>query len=187
MKNSSNSFKKSLSFILCVVALLLFSLEQAQSEPKGKSENASCKVGIYDSRAIAMAYYRSETFAEYISGQHALLKAAQEEGNESAIHELGEKGKSIQAKAHQQGFGTAPVDEIIRKIRDKLPEISKKADVGLIISKWKIDYLAPNAEYTDITDLMVQPFSPSPETLKVIKDIQKKDPIPLAELKEHEH
>lgn len=57
----------------------------------------------------------------------------------------------------------------------------------LIVSKWKLDFQAPNAEYVDITTLMVQPFSPSTETLKKIQDIQKKEPVPLDELKNHQH
>jgi len=122
-----------------------------------------------------------------MSGLHESMKKAQEEGNESKINELNEKGKDIQAKAHRQGFGNAPVDEVIEQIKDKLPEIAKKTGVDLIVSKWKIDYQSPGTKYVDVTDQMVQPFSPSPETLKVIQDIQKKDPVPLDELQNHEH
>ncbi len=187
MKNATQSLSKSIWFIPVVLTLLLISTQEAKSEADLNAEPPTCKVGIYDSRAVAMAYYRSEFFSRHMSGLHESMKKAQEEGNESKINELNEKGKDIQAKAHRQGFGNAPVDEVIEQIKDKLPEIAKKTGVDLIVSKWKIDYQSPGTKYVDVTDQMVQPFSPSPETLKVIQDIQKKDPVPLDELQNHEH
>jgi len=74
------------------------------------------------------------------------LKEAQDQGNESKIETLGEKGKAIQSKAHQQGFGNAPIDDIIEQMKDKLPKIAGKAGVDLIVSKWKIDYQSPRAK-----------------------------------------
>lgn len=169
-----------------MIVLVIFSVQWARTGTTSE-DNPGCKFGIFDSRAVAMAYYRSEAFSKYIAEQHSELKKAKEELNESRIKELSEMGPAIQAKAHQQGFGNAPVDDIIKRIEKELPEIAKEAGVDLIISKWEIDYLAPGARCIDITHLMVKPFAPSPETLKVIKDIQKKDPVPLDVLKEHKH
>jgi len=48
-------------------------------------------------------------------------------------------------------------------------------------------YQQSGVEFIDVTDLMVKPFNPDEETLKIIKDLQKKDPVPLEELKNHKH
>ena len=135
-------------------------------------------------------YLRAGAIAQFSSvmkGLHTELKEAKEQGNESKVSELNAKGPALQAKAHQQGFGNAPIDDIIERIEKELPQIAKQAGVDLILSKWNLDFQVPGAKCIDVTDLMVKPFSPTKETLKVIKDVQKQDPVPLEVLKEHKH
>ena len=85
----------------------------------------------------------------------------------------------------KQGFGTWPVDNILERIKEKIPEIAKQAGVDVIVSKWDIVYQRPGVEFVNVTDLMVKPLNPDEATLKIIKEIQKQDPIPLEELKNH--
>ena len=186
MKNTSSLHNKSVWLIPAILVLLTLSIQWAKTGAES-DDNACVKVGIYDSRAIAMAYFRSEEFSNVMKGLHKELQEAQEQGNESRVAELNAQGPALQAKAHQQGFGNAPIDDIIQRIKKELPQIAEKAGVDLIVSKWNLDFQAPGAKFIDVTDLMVKPFSPTKETLKVIKDIQKQDPVPLEVLKEHKH
>ena len=186
MKNTSSLQYKSFWLIPSILVLLTLSIQWAKTETH--TDHTACyKVGIYDSRAVAMAYYRSGEFANVLKDLHAELKEAKKQGNETRVAELNAKGPALQAQAHQQGFGNAPIDEIIQRIEKELPQIAEKAGVGLIISKWNLDYQASDASFVDVTDLMVKPFSPTKETWIVIKDIQKKDPVPLDVLKDHKH
>ena len=177
---------KSILLIPSILLLLAFSVQWAKTG--ANSNDTSClKVGIYDSRAVAIAYFRSEIFTKEIQGLQIELKEAKEKGDESKVEELNAKGQAFQTQAHQQGFGNAPINDIIKRFAKELPQIANKAGVDLIVSKWNLDYQTANASFVNVTDLMVEPFSPSKETLKVIKDIQKKDPVPLEVLKEHKH
>jgi hypothetical protein len=84
---------------------------------------------------------------------------------------------------HQQGFGTAPVDNILKHIEHQLPAIAREAGVDVIVSKWQITWQAPGVETVDVTDLMVKPFKPSERTLKTIAELRRHAPIPNEKLK----
>jgi hypothetical protein len=92
-----------------------------------------------------------------------------------------------QALIHRQGFSTWPVDNILDKIREEIPKISIQADVEVIVSKWDLVYQRSGVEFVDVTDLMVEPFDPDEETQRIIKEIQRQDPVPLEELADHRH
>jgi hypothetical protein len=46
-------------------------------------------------------------------------------------------------------------------------------------------YQRSGVEFVDVTDLMVQPFDPSDETLKIVREILKQAPVPPEEPKKH--
>ena len=90
-------------------------------------------------------------------------------------------GKARQTLLHQQGFSTAPVDDIPEHIKDKLPEIAKTAGVSAVVSKWDKDALAKckSAELVDITMPLVNAFHPAERQLKFAIEIQQQTPISL--------
>ena len=146
-----------------------------------------------------MAYYRSDAFRRHVDGLRAEYEKAKAAGDEKRVKELEAESSdptwadsgwpptpAQQELISKQGFGTAPVDNILERIKEKIPEIAKQAGVDVIVSKWDIVYQRPGIDLTDVTDLMVKPFKPDEATLKLIKDIRKMDPIPLEELKGHE-
>jgi hypothetical protein len=46
-------------------------------------------------------------------------------------------------------------------------------------------YQAPEAEFVDVTQLMIRPFHPNARTLKTVKEMEKAPLVPLEELKKH--
>lgn len=135
------------------------------------------RVGTFDSRAVAMAYYRSEAFnreAKDLKAAHEKAKAA---GDEKRVEELEQEGRAQQALMHKQGFGTWPVNNILAKITDELPGIATQAGVDIIISKWEIVYQRSGIEFIDVTDRIVRPFNPDARTLEIIHELQKLDPV----------
>jgi hypothetical protein len=68
------------------------------------------------------------------------------------------------------------VDDILAKIPDALPAVAQQADVGLIVSKWRLDYCRPDVEQVDVTELLAAKFNPSPKTLKTIEELRKHAP-----------
>jgi hypothetical protein len=152
-------------------------------------ENPKIVVGTFDSRAIAVAYVQSDEFEDYLRMQQAdvarVLERARAAGDEEFVVNLEGLGPAMQKRLHEQGFGTAPVDDIIARIEDRLPSIAEKAGVDMIVSKWNVAYQSPAAEFIDVTDLLAAEFNPDERTLKMIQSTVESEPVPLADI-EHD-
>ena len=174
-----------LTFLALGFGFLLILPTQSPAE---SPQPAKLRVGTFDSRAVAMAYYRSSDHMEYIQGLKAEYAQAKEDGDEKRMEELEALGEGSQHVAHKQGFGSWPVHDILVRIRDEIPGIAEKAGVDIIISKWELVHMREGCEFVDVTVLMAEPFDPSPETWKLIKEeLPKVDPVPLEELEKHDH
>jgi beta-lactamase superfamily II metal-dependent hydrolase len=57
---------------------------------------------------------------------------AKEKGNQELIKELEQLGPTKQVLMHQQGFSTGSIIDILEKVKDKLPVISKEKNVKMI-------------------------------------------------------
>ena len=192
-------FRMTCAVIIAVFCgLAMFTTVFAQQSQE-KAFGSKVRVGTFDSRALAMAYYRSDAFRRHMVGLGAEYEKAKKAGDEKRLDELEAESSSPtwpdlgwppspaqQELIHKQGFSTWPVDNILEKIKGQIPEISKQANVDLIVSKWNIAYQRSGVEFIDVTDLMVKPFNPDKETLKIIKEIQKQNPAVFEELKNHQ-
>jgi len=149
-----------------------------------KSDGPKVRVGIYDSRAIAVAFVWSDWHRKSLVPKMAEMEKAKATGDTKKIRELNAWGNAQQARCHRQGFSTAPVDDILEYIKDTLPQIAKDANVIALVSKWDKKTLRryKSAELIDVTDLMVAPFNPKEKQLKTIEHLKKIKPIPLWKL-----
>ena len=170
--------------ISCLACLsVLTSCTQPATEPSGTRP----RVGVYDSRAIAIAFVGSEVYNATDGKALADLKAeydkAKAEGDEDRMAELEAKGKAQQALLHKQGFSTAPVDGMLAHIKDQMPGIAKDAGVEAIVSKWDKGALAKHegAELADVTIPLVDAFKPNDRQRNSAIEIQKHPPISLKE------
>jgi hypothetical protein len=172
--------KTCLALVLVIGSCVVYSLVRAE-DPVVNTKKANLRIGTFDSRAIAIAYAGSEEFNQSIKKLMEEHKKAKAEGNEKKAKELEAMGQASQQKAHMQGFSTASVSECFEHVKDKIPAIAKQAGVDVIVSKWDLVYQSPDAEFVDVTDLMVKPFNPGEKQLKWIKEIQNHPPISLEE------
>jgi hypothetical protein len=144
-------------------------------------------VGTFDSRAVLMAYIGSDEFKDYLSAQKAdvgrALERAKAAGDQELVANLEVLGPAMQKRIHQQGFGSAPVDDIIARIEDKLSGIAEVSGVDVIVSKWALAYRSPAAKFVDVTDLLAAEFDPDEATRKGIREIVETEPVPLDQLK----
>ena len=166
------------SFLIAVLIVGLAFLTNAIADTPDEKSDAKIRVGTFDSRALALAYYRSDQFSAHIKEMHKELETAKQAGDKKRIAELEAAGPELQELVHGQGFGTAPVDNILAKIKSRLPEIAKEANVDIIVSKWNIIYQRDNLEFVDVSNLIVKAFNPDESTLKVISDIMSQAPQP---------
>ena len=114
------------------------------------------------------------------------LEKARATGDMELVAKLESIGPELQKRLHEQGFGTAPVDDIISRIEGALPGIAAEAEVDVIVSKWALDYSVPTAQFVDITYLLAAQLDPNERTLKMIQSTIESDPVPIKEI-EHEH
>ncbi len=167
----------------------LFVLTLSAQDITTTSENPTVVVGTFDSRAVAVAYVQSDAFRDYLLAQKAdvarALERAKAAGDEGVVASLAALGPAMQKRLHQQGFGTAPVDDIIARIEDKLPDIAKEAGVDVIVSKWTLTFRSPAAKFVDVTGLIAAEFDPDERTLKMIQSTVETEPIPLDQLEDH--
>lgn len=175
-------------FVLSLGAVYVAnSVQRVQAAEKKKL----LRVGVYDSRGVAIAYAHSHFNEARYQKMKAQLDAAEAAGDEQAINELKAAGKQDQAQKHLQGFGTAPVHEYLELVKDQIAAVADEAGVDMIVSKWECDYLAADAEVVDVTMALAKLFEPREKAYQWIEQMKDKKPIPHEELerleKEHPH
>jgi len=164
----------------CVVSVLMLGC-LARAEEAATTESARERIGVYDSRAVAVAYAGSEAFDKWLKGLMAERDKAKAEGNQKRADELEARMIAQQKLFHKQCFSTVPVDDILEHVKGDLPEIERKAGVDALVSKWDKATLAKhkNAELVDVTIALVDAFHPNEKQRRSAIEIQQHKPIPL--------
>jgi len=155
--------KKISTSVLAVSVMLTGLALLVGAETAEKAEKAlQVVVGTFDSRAVKLAY-----------------DSAKMAGRMPAV----EVPKPIEFR---QGFGTGDVSEYLDQIRDEIPKIAQKTGVDVIVSKWDIEYHDPNVKFVDMTEALIQPFKPTEERIKIIRDVMAKPPLTEKQIRELE-
>ncbi len=149
-------------------------------------EKPGVAIGIFDSRAVAMAWARGGTFQKKFVAMKAERDAAKAKGDDKRVAELEKEGPALQDRLHRQVFGNEPIDAVLKVIEKDLQGIARAAGVDIQVSKWEIAYQSPDAKMIDVTWELVNLFKPDEETRKLIKELLKTQPLPADELK-HDH
>ena len=175
-----NTHRSVLCALLCFAAIGFALAQQGESVEK---------IGVYDSRSIAIAYGGSKFFTEKLDGMFKQHKEAEAAGDEELAAEVAGDLQALQEQMHKQGFSTAPVDDILEHIKDRIPGIMESHGVTALVSKWDEEGLAAHvsAEQVDLTMELVKALDPEEKQLKGAREIMKQEPVPLEEMKEHHH
>ena len=144
------------------------------------------RVGIYDSRAVAYAWFWSEAHQRQLREQMQSARAARAAGQTSHFQELDAALRQQQDEVHREVFSTAPATDALTAIQEQMPEIKRHAGVTALVSKWDDQSLKQyaNAGKTDVTGQLVREFKPTEKQLKVIVDLQSKKPLSLEQCNE---
>jgi len=160
------------------VALLVLAGATAWAQPKEQS----LRVGVYDSRAIAVAYWNSTEGAKSLAALKADYQKAKAAKDEPRAKEIETQMKARQRRLHEEGFSTGSVADIMAKVKDALPAVAKKTGVDLIVSKWELNYQSPGVKVVDVTDDLVALFHVSPQGLKWVQGIKTQAPVPMEKI-----
>jgi hypothetical protein len=167
--------------VVLAVFLLAAGLAMYAGNVTAQMEKTKERIGVYDSRAIAVAFVGSESFSKWMSDLMVKLEKAKAAGDHERVAELEKEGKERQKLIHKQGFSTAPVDNILEQIKDRLPAVNEKAGVDLLVSKWDNEALEKHssAERVDVTMALIDAIHPTERQRSSAIAIQKHEPIPL--------
>ena len=158
-----------------LVSVTAFAGNPAQTKP-------TIKIGTFDSRVVALAYFRSEEYRLSMTELHKKHQQAKAENNDSLIKVLEKEGPWMQIRMHQQVFSNAGASSIMSKIADAIPDIAREAGVVLIVSKWEMPYVDSSVEIIDVTLPIAKLFKPNEQTLKIIEQMKSQEPIPFDKL-----
>jgi len=143
------------------------------------------RVGVYDSRAVAVAWGNSTEFKEALKPIETEFRKAKESKDEKRAKELDGQMKLQQRRAHEQAFSTGSVAPIMERIKDRLPDIAKQAGVQIIVSKWELNHQSSEVEVVDVTEKLVALFHVSERGLKWSKEVQQKPPLAIEQLSQY--
>jgi hypothetical protein len=162
-----------LSTVVCVLA----------QQPPAAGGEAKVRIGVYDSRAVAIAWAGSSSFKEWDASFRAEYAKAKTDGDPAKIGELEKEAVARQQQMHMQGFSTAPVDNILDSIKGSLVGIQEEAGVTALVSKWDTAGLAKyaGAEQVDVTMKLVDALQPTEQQRRFACEALKSEPIPLDE------
>lgn len=170
--------------IICALAGLAAHTAVGEDEqPEEKTSEAKLRVGIFDSRALAIAYGQSKVTQDKFKELRAERQEAKNAGDQKLAGEVQSRIEALRTSFYKQAHGIGPIANILEIIKDKIPGIAEEAKVDVIIRKWDIVYQRPDIEFVDVTDLMVKPFNPKDSTKVSIKSILANEPVPLNTLK----
>jgi hypothetical protein len=169
--------KKTMAMLVMLVALTGCNITDKTTSPKETAVNNKV-VGVYDSRAIALAYWK-----QIVDGQERFR--------------LDDIGMTPQDKAimmHQQVFSYHEPVQALKFIADKLPGIMEQAGINVIVSKWDKEELAKykiigsgwddnfavnNPNVVDVTITLVQIYDPKATLQEYNEGFGKTQPAPF--------
>jgi hypothetical protein len=150
----------------------------------GDSQPAQQKIriGVFNTRAVALAYGRSKMFS--VDKLISEAKEARAKGNEKKSQKLEAQLKMLQDKVHWQVFYDGNIDDILAYVQPHYADIAKKAGVCIITEQ--AAYSDKDVEIVDVTTLMAEQFAPDEKTQKIMNDLMKHPPMSFEQMKKAE-
>jgi len=172
------------------VALLLLVALPARAQTNTAAPAAThprrLRIGVYDSRAVAVAYANSREFQNSMKPAQADYRQAKLDGNKKHMEELQHRMRVAQRRLNEQAYSTASVAPIMATLQGFFPAVAREAGVDAIVSKWELNYASYNVETEDVTDKLVALLHTTDQGWKWAKDVQQKPPIPIDKYTEQE-
>jgi hypothetical protein len=134
------------------------------------------RIGVYDSRAIAYAWFWSKEHQADLNRQRQAIEAARTVKDTNLVARLNQAFSEQQKGIHRQVFSGEPPTEALAAIQKRLPDLQRQAGVAAVVSRWDVATLKAykSAEQVDVTETLVREFNPDAKQLEVIRQIQTK-------------
>lgn len=178
--------KLSLLVTAPLLALALVPLAGARRSLLGP-EPTRVVVGTFDSRAVAVAWARSDGFRRELEALRAQLEEARAREDLARIAEIEARGPALQERLHRQGFGTEPVDDILARFSAQLSALAEEAGVDVVVSRWALAWQRPGTRFVDLTEPLVERIGVDEETRAMVRRLVETEPVPREQLDREQH
>lgn len=169
-----------LTLLLSAALLAGCAVSDRPSAPQvAPGDGPALVLGVYDPRAIALAYYRSPAHAARVQTAVREHERAQAAGDAATAQRLEQEMEALQERAHAQTFGGAAAPEILAQIAAQLPEIAQRAGVDAIVALPDLAWLRAGADYQDVSLALADAFHPDEATRGMLRDLLRQEPVPL--------
>lgn len=163
----------------------VFTLALTVAAAAETQKSTSPRVGVYDSRILSFVHFWSAPAGQERDALIAEAKTAKAASDDARFKELNARLIAAQKRLHLQVFSTAPADEAMAALKDKLPAVEAELGVARFASMWDDAALRDVADTDrfDVTDRLVRELLPNPtdRQQKSIAEMKKSKPLPLAE------
>ena len=159
------------------VGLLLLGGALLVTTAVGAQAPTRLRVGTFDSRLVALAYYRSPATKEWMQALRADINKAKVANDEKRVKELEAQGPARQSLMHLQVFSNGSISNVTAVIADRLPAIAAAAGVSAVVSKWEIPYSETTVEQVDVTAQIAALFNPDDATKKIMEGMKSQKPM----------
>jgi hypothetical protein len=184
MAMQSSMVRAGAALVLC--AVLVVGCVGAVGAARGPAAGeAKVRIGIYDSRAVALAFGRSAENLKEINDLSGEAQRAKGAGDQQRFDALDGKLKQRQFMLHAQVFSNAPPVEALAKLEKALPEIAKAEGVVAIVDR--VAFRGEGVETVDLTQRLVEEFKPTAETRRMAGEMKKAPMIDLYTATHAEH
>jgi hypothetical protein len=141
------------------------------------TQTAKVRIGTFDSRLIALAYYGSKDYEKVVADFDKSYKDATLKKDSAVIKKLLVKGPVMERLMHDRIYGKGTINDILDNYKEKITAIAKSQNVILAVSKWEVQYKTPNVEFIDLTWKIMDIFNPSNQIIQWAKNGEKELPI----------
>lgn len=162
--------------------VLLLTLGSTTACIAGSLSDPSMRIGIYDSRAVAIAFGNSKEGMAFVADLHAKMMRAMEAKDDTLIQQVKKTAEAYQVLNHLRGFSIGSVADILDKHRADVDAIAKEAGVFIIVSKYELIHADPDVDVVDVTMHLVNIWEPSDRVLGWISELPQHEPLPLLEV-----
>ena len=110
--------------VVWIAALTGAVAAQIPSSAPAPAAPQKVRVGVYDSRMVALAYYNGADHQKFMQELMAQLKAAKAANDATRITELEYQGPALQNLMHYQVFSNASIPNVMERLTADLPTIT---------------------------------------------------------------
>jgi hypothetical protein len=149
--------------------------------PAAQAVPPDVRVGTYDSRLVAFAAFWSDEYQARLKALKDEARSAKARGDTTRYQAIVKEITAGQSALHLQVFSTAPIDDVLAGLGERLPAIRRELGVDRLASQWDEDALAgvAAANRVDVTDRLINEFHLSPARREQVEKLKTAKPVPL--------